>query len=151
MNLPAHIITCHTIHEPTRSWHSISRSKQSIIVSQNNTPGIKEQQRLRLARPTRRQAKLFQTAWRYSLPARRQRPPRPTVSSSPPGGAHRAARRLLSADPLAKAIAWRLSEARQAPYQNNPFLVYDTPVNPVYPFFLLPSLDRIRTPISTLT
>jgi len=32
----------------------------------------------------------------------------------------------------AKAIAWRLSVDRQAPYQNNIFLVYDTPINPVY-------------------
>jgi len=69
--------------------------------------------------PHSRQAKLFQTAWRYPLPARRQRPPDLTVFSSPPGGAHRAARRLLSADPLAKAIAWRLSVDRQAPYQKH--------------------------------
>ncbi|QCD83017.1 hypothetical protein DEO72_LG2g3359 [Vigna unguiculata] len=86
----------------------------SIIVSQtthqeakNNSvsawlgPHVaKEQQRLRLARPTCRQAKLLQTAWRYSLTARRQRLSDPTVFSSPPGGSHRAARRLLSADPL---------------------------------------------------
>ncbi|QCD93984.1 hypothetical protein DEO72_LG5g2062 [Vigna unguiculata] len=77
------------------------------------------QQRFHLARPTRRQAKLFQTAWRYPLSARRQRPPDLTVFSSPPSGAHRAARRLLSADPLAKAIAWRLSVDRQAPYQKH--------------------------------
>jgi len=32
----------------------------------------------------------------------------------------------------AKAIAWRLLVDRQAPYQNNTFLVYDTPVNPVF-------------------
>jgi len=38
---------------------------------------MQEQQRFRLARPTRRQAKLLQTAWRYSPPARRQRSPRP--------------------------------------------------------------------------
>jgi len=51
--------------------------------------------------------------------------PDPTGFSSPPGGAHRAARRLsVQTPPHAKAIAWRLSVARQAPYQNNPFLVY---------------------------
>jgi len=45
------------------------------------------------------------SAWLGPLAARlncsrRQRSPRPTVFSSPPGGAHRAARRLLSADSL---------------------------------------------------
>ena len=60
MNLPAHGTT------------SPDPSKASLLVK-NNTPECKEQQRFRLARPTRRQAKLFQTAWRYSLTARRQR------------------------------------------------------------------------------
>ncbi|QCD79411.1 hypothetical protein DEO72_LG1g3051 [Vigna unguiculata] len=99
MNLPAHIITCHTIHEPTRSWHNISRSKHHCQFNKT-TYQMQVQQRLRLAQPTRCQAKLLQTAWQYPLPARRQRPPDLTVFSSPPGGAHRAARRLLSADPL---------------------------------------------------
>jgi len=81
MNLPAH------------GTASPDPSKASLSVK-NNTPESKEQQRFRLARPTRRQAKLFQTAWRCSLTARRQRPLRPTVFSSPPGGPHRAARRL---------------------------------------------------------
>jgi len=63
-------------------------------------PENKEQQHFRLARPTHRQAKLLQTAWRYPLTARRQRPPRPTVFSSPPGGAHRAARRQTIQGPL---------------------------------------------------
>ncbi|QCD79028.1 hypothetical protein DEO72_LG1g2665 [Vigna unguiculata] len=117
MNLPAHIITCHTIHEPTRSWHSISRSKQSIIVSQNNTPGIKEQQRLRLARPICHQAKLFQTAWQYLLTARRQRPQghcflvtawrtSPCRQALPHAGT-----------PDASPTAWRTYPCRQALYQ----------------------------------
>ncbi|QCD78687.1 hypothetical protein DEO72_LG1g2323 [Vigna unguiculata] len=87
MNLPAH------------GTASPDPSKASLSVI-SNTPESKEQQRFRLARPTHCQAKLFQTAWRYSPPARRQRPPRPIVFSSPPGGAHCAARRLLSADSL---------------------------------------------------
>ncbi|QCD87864.1 hypothetical protein DEO72_LG3g2404 [Vigna unguiculata] len=81
MNLPAH------------GTASPDPSKASLSVK-SNTPESKEQQRFRLARSTRRQAKLFQTAWRYSLTARRQRPPRPTVFSSPPGGPHCAARCL---------------------------------------------------------
>jgi len=94
MNLPVHIITCQTpsMNLPAHGTASPDPSKASLSVK-NNTPGSKEQQHFRLARPTRRQAKLFQTAWRYSLTARRQRPPRPTVFPSPPGGAHRAARR----------------------------------------------------------
>jgi len=92
MSLPAHIITCHTIHEPTRSWHNISRSKQALL-SVKTAPGSKGQQRLRLAQPTRRQAKMLQTAWRYSLPPGASVLPDPTVFSSPPGGAHLAARR----------------------------------------------------------
>jgi len=87
MNLPAH------------GTASPDPSKASLSVK--TTPGSKEQQRYRLARPTRRQAKLFQTAWRYSLTARRQRPSRPTVFSSPPGGAHHAARRQTIQGPLA--------------------------------------------------
>ncbi|QCD89269.1 hypothetical protein DEO72_LG4g213 [Vigna unguiculata] len=43
---------------------------------------------------------MLQTAWRYSLTARRQRLPRPTVFSLPPGGAHRAARRPTIQRPL---------------------------------------------------
>ena len=42
---------------------------------------------------------------RYSLTARRQRPPRPTVFSSPPGGPHRAARR----HPIQGSLTLRLS------------------------------------------
>ena len=81
-----------TIHEPTRSWHNISRSKcRSIAQSTHQT--TKGQQHFRLARPTHRQAKLYQTAWRYLLTARRQRPVRATVLSSPLGRAHRASRR----------------------------------------------------------
>ncbi|QCD78573.1 hypothetical protein DEO72_LG1g2209 [Vigna unguiculata] len=87
MNLPAH------------GTASPDPSKASLLVK-NNTPESKEQQRFGLARPTRCQAKLFQTAWRYSLTARRQLPPRPTAFPSPPGGARRAARRLLSSDSL---------------------------------------------------
>jgi len=138
MNLPAHIITCHTIHEPTRSWHSISRSKQSIIVSQT----------------THQEAKNNSvSAWLGPLAARRN-------CSRPPGGIHSPPGASVLPDPLffrhrlaeytvppgasqcrlshAKTIAWRLSVDRQAPYQNNPFLVYDTPVNPVYLFNSLP-------------
>ncbi|QCE10087.1 hypothetical protein DEO72_LG10g1313 [Vigna unguiculata] len=85
-----HMLT--TIHEPTRSWHNISRSKCSSI-AQTTHQANKGQQHFRLARPTRRQAKLFQTAWQYPLTARRQRPSRVIVSSSSPGGAHRAAKR----------------------------------------------------------
>ncbi|QCD97616.1 hypothetical protein DEO72_LG6g2327 [Vigna unguiculata] len=81
MNLPAH------------GTASPDPSKASLSVK-NNTPESKEQQCFHLARPTRRQAKLFQTAWRYSLTARRQRPPKPTVFLSPPGGSYRVARRL---------------------------------------------------------
>jgi len=92
MNLPAH------------GTASPDPSKASLSVK-NNTPESKEQQRFRLARPTRRQAKLFQTAWRYSLTTRRQRPPRPTVFSSPPGGPHRAARR----HPIQGSLTLRLS------------------------------------------
>ena len=81
-----------TIHEPTRSWHSISRSKcRSIAQSTHQT--TKGQQHFCLARPTRRQAKLSQTAWRYPLTARRQRCASAPFSSSPPGGARSAARR----------------------------------------------------------
>jgi len=81
-----------TIHEPTRSWHSISRSKcRSIAQSTHQT--TKGQQHFRLARPTRRQAKLYQTAWRYPLTARRQRCASVPVSSSPPDEARRATRR----------------------------------------------------------
>ena len=101
MNLPVHIITCQTpsMNLPAHGTASPDPSKASLSVK-NNTPESKEQQHFCLARPTRRQAKLFQTAWRYSLTARRQLPPRPTVFSSPPGGAHRAARRLSSAGSL---------------------------------------------------
>ena len=132
MNLPAHIITCHTIHEPTRSWHSISRSKQSIIVSQI----------------THQEARNNSvSAWPGPLAARRN-------CSRPPGGIHFLPGASVLPDPLfprhrlaeltmppgasqcrsslAKAIAWRLSVDRQAPHQNNTFMVYDTPVNPVY-------------------
>ncbi|QCD86700.1 hypothetical protein DEO72_LG3g1225 [Vigna unguiculata] len=85
-----HMLT--TIHEPTRSWHSISQPKCSVS-AQTTHKTNKGQQHFRLARPTRCQAKLFQTAWRYPLIAGRQRPFRATIFSSPPGGAHRAARR----------------------------------------------------------
>ncbi|QCE01503.1 hypothetical protein DEO72_LG7g2801 [Vigna unguiculata] len=81
-----------TIHEPTRSWHNISRSKCRSIV-QTTYQTTEGQQHFRLARPTRRQAKLFQTAWRYPLTTRRQRHSRVTVFSSSPGGAHCATRR----------------------------------------------------------
>jgi len=85
-----HMLT--TIYEPTRSWHNMSRSKCSII-AQTTHQTNKRQQHFLLARPTRRQAELLQTAWRYPLIARRQRPPKATVFSSPPGRAHRVARR----------------------------------------------------------
>jgi len=81
-----------TIHEPTRSWHNISLSKCSIIAQITHQTN-KGHQHFHLARPIRRQAKLFQTAWRYPLTARRQRLSKATVFSSPPGEAHRAARR----------------------------------------------------------
>jgi len=80
MNLPAHGTT------------SPDPSKASLSVK-NNTPESKEQQHFRLAQPTRRQAKLFQTAWRYQLTARGQRPPSVTVLPLLPGGARLAARR----------------------------------------------------------
>ncbi|QCE00200.1 hypothetical protein DEO72_LG7g1487 [Vigna unguiculata] len=101
MNLPVHIITCQTpsMNLPAHGTASPDPSKASLSVK-NNTPESKEQQHFCLARPTGRQAKLFQTAWRYSLTARRQRPPRPTVFSSPPGGTHRAARRYPIQGPL---------------------------------------------------
>jgi len=72
---------------------------------------------------------------RLAVPAHRQAPavPDPTVFfSSPPGGAHRAARRRSVQPSHARTIAWRLSVDRQAPYQNYTFLVYGTPVNLVY-------------------
>ncbi|QCD82519.1 hypothetical protein DEO72_LG2g2859 [Vigna unguiculata] len=101
MNLPVHIITCQTpsMNLPAHGTASPDPSKASLSIK-NNTPESNEQQHFRLARPTRRQAKLFQTAWRYLLTARRQRPPRLIVFPSPPGGAHRAARRLSSAGSL---------------------------------------------------
>ena len=133
MNLPAHIITCHTIHEPTRSWHSISRSKQSIIVS------------LKIAHQNAKHNSV--SAWPGPHAARRN-------CSRPPGGIHSPPGASVLPNPLfschrlaeltvppgasqcrpshAKAIAWWLSVDRQAPYQNNIFLVYDTPINPVY-------------------
>jgi len=75
MNLPVHIITCQTpsMNLPAHGTTSPDPSKASLSVK-NNTLESKEQQPFRLARPTRRQAKLFQTAWRYLLTARRQRP-----------------------------------------------------------------------------
>ncbi|QCD99848.1 hypothetical protein DEO72_LG7g1134 [Vigna unguiculata] len=96
----------HGTYEPTSlvSPPSPDPSKASLSVK-NNTPESKEQQHFRLARPTRRQAKPFQTAWRYSLAARRQRPPRPTVFSSPPG------------TPDAYPTAWRTYPCCQALYQ----------------------------------
>ena len=88
-----------TIHEPTRSWHNISRSKCSII-AQNNTQTNQGQQHFRLAQPTRRQAKSVHTAWRYLPTARRQRPPSATVFQSPLGGAQLTARRHAVREPL---------------------------------------------------
>jgi len=52
----------------------------SLSVKKKTTHQMQEQQRFRLARPTRRQAKLLQTAWRYLLTARRQRLLEPLVS-----------------------------------------------------------------------
>jgi len=94
MNLPVHTITCQTpsMNLPAHGTASPDPSKASLLDKTTHQKS-KEQQHFRLARPTRRQAKLFQTAWRYSPATRRQRPPRPTVFSSPPGGAHRATRR----------------------------------------------------------
>jgi len=119
MNLPAHIITCHTIHEPTRSWHSISRSKQSIIVSQNHTriprttaspPGSAhtppgETAPNRLAVLTSRQAPAFSQTPLFS----RHRLAEHTV---PPGATQ-------CRPSHAKTFAWRLSVDRQAPFQKH--------------------------------
>ena len=107
---------------------------------------IHRTQRFRLARPTRRQAKLLQTAWRYSPSARLLSSPRPhcflvtawrskPCRQAPPSAAH---------SPV-KTIAWRLSAYRQAPYQNSAFLVYDTPSPQIY-HLLTPKVHR-RTPI----
>ena len=85
-----HMLT--TIHEPTRSWHNISRSKCRSI-AQTTHQANKGQQHFRLARPTRRQAKLFQTAWQYQLTVRHRRSPSVTILPLPPGGARLAARR----------------------------------------------------------
>jgi len=93
-----------TIHEPTRSWHSISRSKCSII-AQNNTQTNQEQQHLRLAQSTCRQAKSVQTAWRYQLTARHQRPSSTTVFLSPPSGAHPAATHRTVHGPLQLSLS----------------------------------------------
>jgi len=87
------------------------------------------------------------SAWLGPLAARRN-------CSRPPGSIHSPPGASVLPDPLfsrhrlaeytvppgasqcrlshAKAITWRLSVDRQAPYQNNTLLVYDTPVNPVY-------------------
>ncbi|QCD99828.1 hypothetical protein DEO72_LG7g1114 [Vigna unguiculata] len=74
----------------------------------------------------------------------KQRTRNQRTSVSPPGSAHSPpgetvldrlavfTSRQSPASSLAKAIAWRLSVDRQAPHQNNTFMVYDTPVNPVY-------------------
>ena len=120
-----------TIHEPTRSWHSISRSKQASLLiktthqkqrtstfspgSAHTPPGKTVLDRL--AVPTHRQAPalcqcpcFLVTAWQSST--------------------CRHAHRSTVRSPV-KSIAWRVSVYRQAPYQNNTFLVYDTPVNPV--------------------
>jgi len=92
MNLPAHGTT------------SPDPSKASSLIK-NNIPESKEEQHFRLARLARRQAKLSQTAWRYSLPARRQRHFRVTVSSSPPGGAHCAPRHPSVQCPLTLSLS----------------------------------------------
>ncbi|QCE10592.1 hypothetical protein DEO72_LG10g1822 [Vigna unguiculata] len=117
MNLPAHIITCNTSHEPTRSWHNISQSKQSIIVSQT-TPGSKGQQRLRLAQPARRQAKMLQTALAVFTHRQALAPPqthyflviawRSTPCRQAPNNTE---------TPDASLTAWRIYPCRQAPYQ----------------------------------
>ncbi|QCE00493.1 hypothetical protein DEO72_LG7g1783 [Vigna unguiculata] len=86
MNLPAH------------GTASPDPSKASVSVK-NSTPNYTEQQRSRLARPTRRQANLLQTAWRYSPPARRQRAPRPHCFL---------------------ATAWRSTPCRQTPLSADP-------------------------------
>jgi len=86
MNLPAH------------GTASPDPSKASVSVK-DSTPQYTEHQRFRLAQPTRRQAKLLQTAWRNSPPARRQRAPRPHWFL---------------------VTAWRSTPCRQAPAQCNP-------------------------------
>ncbi|QCD90376.1 hypothetical protein DEO72_LG4g1331 [Vigna unguiculata] len=95
MNLPAHIITCHTIHEPTRSWHSISRSKQSISFSkENSTPKCTEHSVSAWPGPHAARRNCSRPPGGIHLPPGASVLPDPTVFSSPPGGAHRAARRL---------------------------------------------------------
>jgi len=99
MNLPAH------------GTASLDPSKASLSVK--TTPGNKEQQRYRLARPTCRQAKLFQTAWRYMPAARRQHSSSATVFPTPPGGAHpcrQATNGVGTSD--ASPIAWRTRSCR---------------------------------------
>jgi len=78
MNLPAH------------GTASPDPSVVSVLKQHTNKIGTTA---FRLAQPTRRKAKSFQTAWRYPLTARRQRPSSATIFQSPPGGAHLAARR----------------------------------------------------------
>ena len=105
-----------TIHEPTRSWHNISRSKCKSIVQTTNQES-KEQQYFRLALPTRCQAKLLQTVWRYLLTARHQRPQGHcflvTAWRTSP------CRQALShtGTPDANPTAWRTYPCRQALYQ----------------------------------
>ncbi|QCE10960.1 hypothetical protein DEO72_LG10g2193 [Vigna unguiculata] len=93
MNLPAHIITCHTIHEPTRSWHSIPRSKHHC---QFNKKHIKCKNNSVSAWPGPHAARrnCSRPPGGIHLPPGASVLPDPTVFSSPPGGAHRAARRL---------------------------------------------------------
>jgi len=80
MNLLAHMITCPppSMNLPADGTTSPDPSKASSLIK-SNTPRKQEQQHFCLARPTRRQAKLFQTAWRYQLTARRQSPSSATV------------------------------------------------------------------------
>ncbi|QCE10626.1 hypothetical protein DEO72_LG10g1857 [Vigna unguiculata] len=94
MNLPAHTITCHTIHEPTRSWHNISRSKKSIIVIQKQHTKCKNNSVSAWPGPHAARRNCSRPPGGIHLPPGASVLPDPTVFSSPPGGAPRAARRL---------------------------------------------------------
>jgi len=74
--------------------HGTSSPDPSVLSLLKTTPQNKVgTTHFRLAQPTRRQAKSFQTAWRYLPTARRQHLPNATIFQSPPGGAPLVVRR----------------------------------------------------------